>query len=607
MSLLFGTVGPNTDVYLQQMQQGMGLEPHLEAKVCTKESAAFGYLETKRIPINKQIFFDSETKVLFTGKGRLDNNTDLLAQWGLPPLSDAEIMYCAWKRWGKDCVHHLRGDWAFAVYTDEELFLARDPHGYTALYYYTKNDHLFFSTSPKGIFALKCFTKRLNKEQFLNDLLLIPTPSSENTGYSDLKMIPPAHTLVFSRGQVKLTRYWFPENIEVRNYKNPLRYAEELLEIFREAVNVRLDEQTAAMLSGGLDSGSVAAIAAELKKNTTLQTFSHIPLYDVSPAGIKNRTLDESQNILAAAAFSGNISTTLLSSAHTSPTQSMVEVVDKMDLYFHGASNAFWMIDIYKNAKLAGFDSILTGEMGNGSISFPGVKQLLPWHHAAVRKRPASWIKQNILSLLRYRLPYSPLRLEQKYANYTQASYLREHYKNEALKTLKDRSEHLNYNFPTAKLAMIKTLGIGTNLRCAMGQRMGDAYGIELRDPTGDLRVIEYCLSIPNEAFFSSSTSGKSILLDMMKNYLPQEVLYSPKKGLQSSDLVERFRNDRDGVEELLMVLSKNALVQEMFDVKHIQKDWLHLQQNADTALSQAQHFAKTLMFAYFLSKMDDL
>lgn len=610
MSLLFGTVGPQKEEIsdlIQQMFQGMREVPHLEAKIRSNEYGGFGYLETKNTAIHQQLL--SEHNLLFAAKGKLDNRSKLLALLQLSQNhSDADIMFSAWKKWGKASVKQLRGDWAFAVQTEQELFLARDPHGYTALYYFEAKNHLFFSTSPKGIFTLACFKKRLDLDFFLEGLLILPTDRSNGTGFQELRMVPPAHTLHFSKGKVTLSQYWFPEQTEVRNYRNPQQYADELLEIFREAVRVRLESegQVASMLSGGLDSGSVAAIAASLlhKQGKTLRTFSHVPAYP-STINLGNRLLDESENIRSTATFSGNMAPLLLNSVQVPPTQGIIEAVDKLDMYFHGASNAYWMLDICRTSGRMGYPVLLSGEMGNATISFPGVPALLPWYHTAALKNPKFWLKQNLKSLLINRLHLAPFSRVQIFSNYIKSSYVHSMIKEEAMEKLNERVHLLNANFSSAQEGMLKNLSVGTNLRCAIGQQMGDAFGIELRDPTADLNVIEYCLSIPNEAFFTGAIKGKSVLRNMMKNHLPHEVLNSPKKGLQSSDLVERFRNDQEGVENLIAHLSKHAQVKEIFDLASMYKDWQILRDNPSTPLSIAQQFSKTLMFAYFLSKME--
>lgn len=602
MSFILGAAGPQKEelaIFLAKMVQGMQAEPHLAKKTCIAERAGFAYFQTRHAPIDKELLLDETSTILFTARARLDNKPYIAEQCQRAASeSDAALTFAAFLKWGKDCVKYLRGDWCFAAQTPTEFFLARDPHGYTALYYFVHTKHLFFSTSPKAIFALDAYRKKMDRKKFLSSLLLLPNDIPERTGYKDLFLLPPAHILQFSNGKISLSRYWHPENIALRHYKNPRQYADELGEIFREAVRVRLGDKVASMLSGGLDSGSVSAVAADLKrqKGKILKTFSHVPQY-IPQEMLKHKLLDERINIRSTATFSGNIDTLLLDSSDFSPTRGIVEAVDKMDMAFHGAANAFWMLDICKTASEMQYEALLTGEMGNGSLSFVGIPHQLSWRHPAVQRQPLVWLKENAKHFLKNKLPFSPYSRTAKLTQYVKASYVHSSLQQEALDT-----PPLPKSISNAQEAMFKILGIGENFRCTLGQRLGDAYSIELRDPTADLNVIEYCLSIPNDAFFDKNLRGKALVKNTMRDVLHKDVLHQTQKGLQASDLAERLKNDRDGVENILAQIGKSAQVVDIFDLNRIKSDW----NKPFSVPQQAQHLMKTLMFAYFLSKMDE-
>ena len=122
------------------------------------------------------------------------------------------------------------------------------------------------------------------------------------------------------------------------------------------------------MLSGGLDSGSVASMAAYILKTekSLLTTFSHVPLFrDKVSNNAKNRFSDETDYILATAGFHTNINPILLNSDYISPITGIKTFLEVNEEMIHGASNAYWMVDIFKSAYQRW---MLGGRIGVGKV-----------------------------------------------------------------------------------------------------------------------------------------------------------------------------------------------------------------------------------------------
>ncbi len=620
MSLIFGVANERpalVQVALQQMYSGTAGLPHETYNVKTEGMAGFGHMLTYNTPealFEKQPVYLPEQQLLITSAARLDNRETLARQLGLrlhPRLTDGELIQAAYLKWEKESPKYLHGDWSFAVYNyrEQELFLARDQHGYTAIYYYHDGHRLAFSSSTKSILALEGFHKQINMRYFLNSLLIWHQEERNMQAYENLHVVPPAHTLSFKNGKASLSRYWFPEHIQERNYKNPDDYAEELREIFKEAVRVRLrsHKPVASMLSGGLDSGSVSTMAAYLLKQEgkRLTTFSHVPLFKdaltLKPGS--RRLLDESPHILATAAHAGNIDPVLLDSAHVSPIDGFIRALNNFDSVFHAAGNAFWLVDLPDQVIKQGFGTLLSGEMGNATISYSGVSYLLPWYHAGLIRNPKRLAKN--VAKIRI-MKYFPAWFESlrgwrmKYIQngYVKESVLQDWAVYEKLSKQKHRS--LPY-YKNAKEGMLQILDPGGNPRCQFGKNKTNTYGLELRDPTGDVNVIEYCLSIPNHAFFDKNLAQRVILKKMMKGLMPDEVLYSPKKGLQASDLLYRIQSCDKQVDELLAELNTSPAVKEIFDLAKLTANWQHFRNSRAIEPIEIQNFVKSLMFSYFI------
>ena len=523
-------------------------------------------------------------------------------------LADGELIRRAYLKWEKNCVNYLVGDWSFAVYDfrKQELFLARDQHGYTSVYYFFDEKQFVFASSAKSIFAIDGFTKRVNMRHFIGGLLLWQPDDKNLQAYENLHIVPPAHILTFKDGKITTTRYWFPENIQEKRYKNTDDYAEELREIFTEAVRVRLrsHKPVASMLSGGLDSSSVSAIAACIlkEKGQSLPTFSHVPLFRKELASEKEseRLLDETPNIMATATHCGNILPRLSDSSNVSPIEGFIRAIYVFDTHFHAACNAFWLMDLPGQAVDEGFGTLLTGEMGNATISFSGVRYQLPWVHPTLVWRPAKLLRQMARTWM---LKYNPAYYEHKadsLTHYIQSSYVQPDVLDEwhIIDDIREKSKGFSKYYANAKERMLDILNIGANPRCQIGHIYTNEFGLEFRDPTADLNVIEYCLSIPNYAFFDNQGNNKIIIKKMMGGYLPDMVLYARKKGLQASDIKYRLLHNKDSINEILSVFRASPHVRELINVEKMDNDWknIHIMSR-----KKANVFLKGLMYSYFI------
>ncbi|AFK02410.1 asparagine synthase [Emticicia oligotrophica DSM 17448] len=623
MSLLYGIFDKNLNNVvpkMEEMYRGIQHLPHVKHQFFAKDYFSTGHLLTYNTPeslFEVQPQFLSEQQIIFTSTGRLDNREDLAKRLDLKlhaQLSDGELIKKAYLKWGKESPRYLRGDWSFVCYhiLEEELFLARDHHGYTSLYYFLDGEQFAFSSSAKAIFALKSFTKEINVEVFVKKLIIWKFDEIKGQlSYKNLNCLPPAHTLTFKNGQISLQRYWFPENVSLRLYKKPTLYAEELREIFQEAVRVRLRsyKPVSSMLSGGFDSSSVTSMAASIlaKEGKRLTTFSHIPFYKekVAQENFEHYFPDESKNILATAQHAGNIDPILLTSENISPIEGFIKAFDNDDNLFHAACNAFWLVDLSAQAAKNGFGTLLSGEMGNATISYTGLDYLLPINHSVYLKNPIQLLKRIVKPLLIKHYPTYYASKNKTLLSYIDKNYLSENILKEwhIIEDINNNNRNFIPYFPTSKAGMLRILDIGNNPRCLSGAVDGHTHGFEYRDPTGDVNVIEYCLSIPNHAFFDKNLNTKDIFKTMMNGILPDQVLFEKKKGLQASDVRHRVLNDKTRVNDLLSQLEQSSQVKELINTTKLKQNWQRIQTEEITNILDIQTFVKGLMFGYFVWK----
>ncbi len=176
MSAIFGVfnldgkpVSPDT---LQAMQQAMAYwGPDGDGLLC-EGGVGLGHLLLHNTPESLYESLPSkhqDTGLLITASARLDNREELCRALAVPhpvrpTLPDSTLILKAYEKWGDECPDRLLGDWAFAIWDprQQRLFLARDHHGNTGLYYYANARCFAFASSLKGLLALPDVPHRPN-------------------------------------------------------------------------------------------------------------------------------------------------------------------------------------------------------------------------------------------------------------------------------------------------------------------------------------------------------------------------------------------------------------------------------------------------------------
>lgn len=235
----------------------------------------------------------ADSGCVITADVRLDNRDDLIA--ALAPdlaqrvIGDGELIALAYLAWGTDCLDHLLGDFAFVLWDprSQRLFAARDQVGMRQLAYHHAPGKLFAAATDAH--ALLCHPDvphRVNRARVADFLEQLEAIDYVTTWFDGLVRLPPAHALVVDDTGLRVWRYWELTAHALPSGWTDADYAAAFLETFTEAVRVRLrapEGALGAMLSGGMDSGSVAAIAARLLAEAgapSLVTFSGV---DVLP------------------------------------------------------------------------------------------------------------------------------------------------------------------------------------------------------------------------------------------------------------------------------------------------------------------------------------
>ncbi len=185
--------------------------------------------------------------------------------------SDTEIILEAWRFWGEDCLKRLRGMFAFALFDESErkVVLARDQFGKKPLFIAQRETahgtSLVFGSEIQALLKHPDVEARLDLDS-LHDYLCwryVPGPA---TFFQGIRKLVPGGFLVWKNGRVEEKRYWLPPEESPERLPEPREPVAEFLEVFDEAVKLRLraDVPVGAFLSSGLDSASIVATLAHL-------------------------------------------------------------------------------------------------------------------------------------------------------------------------------------------------------------------------------------------------------------------------------------------------------------------------------------------------------
>jgi asparagine synthase (glutamine-hydrolysing) len=199
-------------------------------------------------------------------------------------LSDTECIVHAYEQWGRDCLEHFRGMFAFAIWDqrNQKLFLARDRMGQKPLVYRLADGCLTFASELKSLLQVPGAPRAIDPQAVADYVALqyVPHPKSILRGYHKL---PPAHWAEFNAatGDLVVQRYWqIPTETEHNNAQHtpasdPSELTRLLRETLTEAVRLRLrsDVPLGAFLSGGVDSTIITGLMQQLSEQR-IKTFS---------------------------------------------------------------------------------------------------------------------------------------------------------------------------------------------------------------------------------------------------------------------------------------------------------------------------------------------
>ncbi len=506
-----------------------------------------------------QPVFNCDRSVIVMMNGELYNYREVRAELEkkghkFTTKSDTEILPHLYEEYGEGLLEHVNGMYAFSLWDSrrKKLIIARDRFGEKPLYYGVVDGKLIWASEPKAILAHPAVTPELDLNALRHYVSFdyIPAPMSI---YKGIHKLPAAHVLTVENGEVKARRYWDVSFVKPtlsdrrsRSETTGLTMkAAELRDLLSDAVRMRLvsDVPLGILLSGGIDSSTVAALAVQ-HATERVKTFS---------IGFEEDSFDESKYARRVARhlntehYEDKLSATTagdliadigkwldepMSDGSLIPTFLLARFVRKhvtVALGGDGGDELFAGYPMYYAhtvaAKYLAIPSVLRRGLiepvvnalpvstKNMSFDYKAKRFIRASHYDDVT-RHHSWFGS--FSIDQHNELFSKDVLAQTDADIYRG--VRELVGRSDAKNVIEQMQYADINFYLAEDILTKV------------DRAAMAVSLETRAPFLDPRVGQFAASIPVE-YKLKGKSGKVILKEAMHGLLPQDILHRPKKG----------------------------------------------------------------------------
>ena len=573
--------------------------PHAQDR-CHRGDIALGRCLFRTLPedeFDRQPLTGAGGRYVLVADIRLDNREELLSRLGHveshhPPLCDAAVLLLGFERWGRSVLDLIAGDYAFAVWDSEEesLFLARDPLGECPLYFHSDPSMFAFASMPKGIHALGTIPRAPDPAKLATFVGLVPEMGRASY-YAGIEQIAPGHSLEIRRGSAPVSRrYWNPQRRDL-GLKSFSDYRDSFREHLDQAVRSRLrgaGRNVASHLSSGWDSGAVTATAARLlaPSGGRVQAYTAAAKHGTDSPAYRGRIMDEAPLAAKTAAMHGNIDHYLVAMGDTSLVEGLDRYVDLYDRPAYNLCNQVWLCEIRRQAAARGNTVLLTGQMGNFTISSA------PYMLLADLIRERRW-RDWLIEAKRIAAAG-----DARYRGIAASSFgpWVPNFVWKWFRPLSSRPEtgdfsalHPSLRAPVGRIREQQGVGLAARSsdyfkRTVRAMSFYDAgsyrkgalagWGIDERDPTADRRLVEFCLSLPVEMLLKGGVR-RPLARAALEDRLPAEVLDEKRKGLQASDWHLGLTADRQRLAGLVEEIAGSETAQSLVDVESL-REWIH-------------------------------
>ena len=495
--------------------------------------------------------------------------------------SDTEVLLYSIIQWKENALLKFNGMFSFAFWDNNEqsLLLARDRYGIKPLYYAFQENLFIFASEQKSIISHPRFNRRLNKKALL-EYFTFQNIFTDQTLLQDIKILPSGHFLKFDlkNNSFDIRMYWDYKFEEIYQSKDIREYSEELDRLFRQAVKRQLigDVELGSYLSGGMDSGSISAIASNYFKNLKSFTIG----FDLSSASGLELAFDErSKAESMSARFKTEHYEMVLKSGD------MERCIKDLAWHLEEPRVGQSYPNYYASKLASKFVKVVLSGTG-GDEMFGGY----PWRYyrAINSSNFEDYIDRYYLYWQRLVSNSEIKKLFQPINDEIKDVWTRDIFRNVFLtheNELKTIEDYINHSLYLESKTFLHGLFV-------VEDKLSMAHGLETRVPFMDNDIVDFAMKCPvrfklnnyvnikriNENkhgykksdYFAKTNDGKKILRSVMENYIPNEIINSKKQGFSSPDASWFKGESIEFVKRIL--LDEKAIIYNFLDKKEAKK-----------------------------------
>ncbi|MAR79084.1 MAG: asparagine synthase (glutamine-hydrolyzing) [Rhodospirillaceae bacterium] len=492
--------------------------------------------------------------------------------------TDSEVVLYSFAIWGIEAIKKFNGMFAFAIWDnfEKKLYLVRDRFGIKPIYYYHSDSALIFASESKSFLAHPEYNPQIC-EKGLFEYISFQNYFTSRTLFKDVSLLPPGNFLCFDlqKKSIQIDSYWDFLFSESRKNSSASDLEEELDFLFSRSVNRQLvaDVNVGAYLSGGIDSGAIAAVASQKIKKMNTFTVG----FDLNSASGIELAFDERENAMAMSK--------MFETSHN-------ELVLKSGDMESAMKKLIWHLDeprvgqCYPNfyaSKLARKHSKVVLAGTGGDELFGGY----PWRYyrGAISSNFVEYVEkyfefwQRLVPPKYFSKMIAPLKETTKEVDIKKIFL--DVFKGQ-LRKIESPEDFINYSLYLECKTFLHGLLV-------VEDKLSMAHSLEARVPFLDNDLVDFAMSLPvnmkldnlknviemneNEPgkvkqYFQKTRDGKLVLRKVMEKYVPKEISNRQKQGFSGPD-ASWFRGDSmDYVRDIL--LNNNAKIYNFFDRKTV-------------------------------------
>lgn len=604
MSAIWGIIANDNDFDIEIINKmGTIYQSYCKVDRIEKDSLKNCYMGcaiqyiTKESVSEKLPFIDDENEVAFTADCIVDNRSELIEKLGVADSSvtDSNLIFQAYRTWGIDCVKQIRGLFSFVIHDRRKnvTYLVADQLSNRCLYYYYNNEKLIFSTLIEPIIIAKSDISV--NENYIKDYLtapgLMPNLISDETPYKGIMKVNCGCYIQIDNDGLKEVEYWNPsmpmDDIDCKSASEYGKYFRKLYESCVEDA-IRTSGKVAAAMSSGLDSATVATIAAnKLKeKNQQLNAYTYVPFDKDVSTRVHGHVCDETQSVLQIVEHNGNIVPHFCNNEGKSSFDEIDKFLKIMEIPFKAFVNLPSLGEIYGKSYEDGCRVILTGQAGNSTVSHGYIDDVLYELYSNHRyiefliylnkycilvKESRKAAFDGCVRYFRYADNISKdtnRKFEYRYDNkFLTDSVLdnypqEERYKKAGVTVFEKIPMNGNaYRDGLYKKAIYTYLG-------ELDTKMGLHYGIVLRDPTRDMRIMQFCYRMPYELYAYNGVP-RWLIRSNCRDLIPHVILDDYMRyGVQNADWFKRIAKSIDTVIEKIRIELNNDIAHKIVNIE---------------------------------------